>query len=106
VQRSLPNQAQSAPVQGIICEDFNGDGNIDLLMAGNKYGFEVETNPCDAGTGTLLLGDGKGNFAWLDNNQSGFWAQREVRDLALLKGAGGRRKVIVANNNSKIQIFE
>ncbi len=106
VRRSLPIQAQLSPVQGIVCADFNGDGNLDLLMAGNRYGFEVETNPCDAGTGTLLLGDGKGNFAWLDNTLSGFWALREARDLVLLRGAGSKRMIVVANNNSALQIFE
>ncbi len=106
VRHRLPFQAQTSPVQGIVCDDFNADGNIDILMAGNKYGYEVETNPCDAGNGTLLLGDGKGNFAWLDNVQSGFWAQREARDLALLRGAGGKRIVVVANNNSKVQVFK
>ena len=106
VRHSLPIQAQTSPVQGIVCGDFNGDGNMDILMAGNKYGFEVETNPCDAGNGTLLLGDGKGNFAWLDNIFSGFWAMREARDLAMLRGAGGKRIFVVANNNSKMQIFE
>ncbi len=106
IRRSLPMQAQAAPVQGIICEDFNGDGHLDLLMAGNKYGFEVETNPCDSGNGILLLGDGKGNFSWLDNLMSGFWASVEARDLILLKGNAGRQKIVVANNNEKIQLFE
>ena len=105
IRRSLPIQAQTAPVQGIISEDFNGDGNLDLLMVGNKYGFEVETNPCDAGNGTLFLGDGKGNFAWMDNTLSGFWAMREARDLAMLRGAGGKRIFIVANNNSRPQVY-
>jgi len=105
VRRSLPIQAQISPVQGIICDDFNNDGHLDLLMAGNKYGFEVETNPSDSGNGVLLLGDGKGNFAFLDNTISGFWAMREARDLAMLRGAGGKRIIVVANNNSKPQIF-
>jgi len=105
VRKNLPIQAQIAPVQGIICEDFNGDGNLDLLMAGNKYGFEVETNPCDSGNGLLLLGDGKGNFSWLDNMLSGFWAMREARDLAMIRGAGGKKIIVVANNNSKLQVF-
>ncbi len=105
VRHSFPIQAQIAPVQGILCDDFNGDGHIDILMAGNKYGFEVETNPCDSGTGTLLMGDGKGNFAWLDNVQSGFWALGEARDLAMLRAAGGKRIIVVANNNSKPQFY-
>jgi len=106
IRHSLPIQAQTAPIQGIVCDDFNGDGNMDILMAGNKYGFEVETNPCDSGTGALLLSDGKGNFTWLDNIFSGFWAMREARDLAMLRGAGGKKIILVANNTSKVQIFE
>jgi hypothetical protein len=106
VRHSLPNQVQASPIQGIVCEDFNEDGHLDILMAGNKYGFEVETNPSDAGNGALLLGDGKGNFTWVDNTQSGFWAMEEARDIAFLRGAGGRRVVVVANNNNKMQLFE
>ncbi|MBK6996212.1 MAG: VCBS repeat-containing protein [Lewinellaceae bacterium] len=106
VRHSLPIQAQTSPVQGIACGDFNGDGNMDILMAGNKYGFEVETNPCDAGNGTLLLGDGKGNFSWLNNIFSGFWAMREARDLAMLRVAGGKQIFVVANTNSALQVFE
>lgn len=105
VRHTLPFQAQIAPVQGILCEDFNGDGNLDLLMAGNKYGFEVETNPCDSGNGILLLGDGKGNFNWMENTWSGFWAMREARDLALIRGATGKKTIVVSNNNSGAQVF-
>ncbi|MFN0213953.1 MAG: VCBS repeat-containing protein [Saprospiraceae bacterium] len=105
IRKSLPIQAQIGPVQGIVCDDINDDGNLDLLMVGNKFGYEVETNPCDASNGILLLGDGKGNFTWLDNTLSGFWAMREARDLAMLKGAGQNRTFVVANNNSKVQMF-
>ncbi|MFN0213951.1 MAG: VCBS repeat-containing protein [Saprospiraceae bacterium] len=106
VQHTLPTQAQLSPVQGIVADDFNGDGHLDLLMAGNKYGFEVETNRCDAGNGALFTGDGKGNFAWVDNLQTGFWATREARDLAMLRGASGKRLVVVANNNRPAQVFQ
>ncbi|MCS6929540.1 MAG: VCBS repeat-containing protein [Saprospiraceae bacterium] len=104
-RRTLPLQAQMAPVQGIIAKDFNNDGKIDLLLAGNKYGFEYETNRCDAGTGVLLLGDGKGNFTWQNPVQSGFFANREVRDLAFLRGPAGREFIVVANNNGPVQVF-
>ncbi|MBI5914973.1 MAG: VCBS repeat-containing protein [Bacteroidetes bacterium] len=105
VRRSLPTQAQVSPVFGILVGDFNGDGNPDLLMAGNKYGMEVETNRCDAGNGTLLAGDGKGNFTWANNLQSGFWAMKEVRDLALLQAPNGKVKVVVSNNHDKVQVY-
>jgi hypothetical protein len=106
VRRSLPIQAQVSPIQGILCHDFNQDGIMDLLMAGNKYGFEVETNPCDAGSGVLFLGKGNGQFAWQENIQTGFWAPKEARDMVLLRGANGKHRVIVSNNNSNLQVFD
>ncbi len=105
VRHSFPIQAQIAPVFGILVHDFNNDGNPDIMMAGNKYGLDVETNRCDAGNGILLTGDGKGKFNWLDNTKSGFWAIKEVRDLALLKAANDKFKVVVSNNNNKLQVF-
>jgi hypothetical protein len=105
IQRILPIQAQLSTTQGIVIGDFNSDGHPDLLLAGNKYGFEVETNRCDAGNGTLLVGDGKGHFSWTDNNVSGFWAMREARDLAMLRSAGGKNTFVVANNNGALQFY-
>ncbi len=104
-RRLLPLQAQVSPVQGIVAEDFNGDGILDLLLAGNKYGFEYETNRCDAGTGVLLLGNGKGEFRWSGTAAAGFLASREARDLALVRGANRRKCVVVANNNGPAEVF-
>ena len=105
VRHILPIQAQVAPVFGILVHDFNADGYPDILLAGNKYGIEVETGRCDAGNGTLLAGDGKGGFSWINNTQSGFWASKEVRDLALLNGADGKITVLVSNNNNAAQVY-
>jgi len=105
IRHDLPVQAQTSVVQGIIIDDLNGDGYPDLLLAGNKYGLEVETNRCDASNGAFFAGEGKGKFHWVNNRESGFWAGRQVRDLALLRGAGNKRTVVVANNGSGAQIF-
>jgi hypothetical protein len=105
VRHALPSPVQVSPVMGILAEDFNGDGKTDLLMAGNKYGFEVETGHCDAGIGSLLTGDGKGNFSWQSNVSTGFWASKEVRDLAVLRSKNGRI-VVVANNNGPLQLYQ
>ena len=105
VQRKLPNQAQTSPVQGILVDDFTGDGIADILMAGNKYNMEVETNRCDASNGVLLRGDGRGNFSFVENTASGFWASKEARDLSVLRLAGGKKAVLVTNNNGALQVF-
>lgn len=103
--RPLPNEAQEAPVKSIIVRDFNGDKIPDLLIAGNDYGPAVEINRYDASNGALLLNDGKGHFHAVPNRDCGFWAQREARHIALVKMAGGKQGVIVANNFSQPQFY-
>ena len=105
VQRALPPQAQMSPVFGIATHDVNNDGHLDILMAGNKYGYEVETNPCLSSNGHLFYGDGKGNFKWADNAKSGFWAIREARDLIIVPDGKNQPMIIVSNNNNDVQVF-
>jgi len=103
---SLPLEAQIAPIQGIVCSDFDKDGKEDILLAGNWYVAEVETSRGDAGTGLLLKGDGKGAWESVSVLQSGFWANEDVRDLVVIKSGEFNKWIIVANNDSGMQIFK
>jgi enediyne biosynthesis protein E4 len=103
--KPLPNEAQAFPTKSILVQDFDGNGTLDLLLAGNDYGIAVEVNRYDAGNGALLLGDGKGNFRFVPNRDCGFWASREVRHLAEIRMAGGKKGIVVANNFSEPQVF-
>ncbi len=105
VLHALPNEAQMAPVRSIIVHDFDQNGSPDLLLAGNDYGIEVETGRADAGNGTLLLNDGKGAFHVMPNYASGFWAKKDARNIRLMRMAGGKSAVLVANNGDVLQVF-
>ncbi|TNE60306.1 MAG: hypothetical protein EP344_07645 [Bacteroidetes bacterium] len=105
VKRSFPVQAQIAPVNSVLCADFTGDGTLDVLLAGNKYGLEVETNRLDGGNGVLLKGTGGGRFSFVENHQSGFWASYEVRDMVSVPGQGERSTILVSNNNGPVQAY-
>ncbi|MCK6691625.1 MAG: VCBS repeat-containing protein [Thermoanaerobaculia bacterium] len=106
VLRPLHNMAQIAPAQAIVVADLNTDGKPDLILAGNDYGQQVETGPIDAGNGLTLLNDGKGNFNPVPAFRSGLWATREARSARLVFGPGGKKILLVGNNNSKMQVFE
>lgn len=102
--KTLPMDAQIAPINGIVHLDVNKDGHLDLVVAGNNYHREIETTRSDAGTGTILLGDGKGDFSAVPVSETGLGAYGDVRDLALVESASGAF-VFVANNSDNVQVF-
>jgi enediyne biosynthesis protein E4 len=104
-KKPLPNEAQIAPAKQILAYDINNDGNPDLIIVGNEYGLEVETNRIDGGNGTILLGDGKGNFHYVYNINTGMWANREARDIKKIALANKKSMFLVINNDSKAQSF-
>lgn len=102
----LPNEAQIAPVKCMIADDFNKDGNPDVLLSGNDKGFETETGVFDGFTGLILLGDGKGGFTPLLSKDSGLWLTREARDMAFINSSNNRKILICGNNNSSTDVYE
>jgi hypothetical protein len=100
----LPNLAQISPIRGIIAQDVAGDGNLDLIVAGNLYDTEPNTTPADAGNGLWLKGDGRGHFTPVPPEASGFLAPRNVTGLALIRTPAGKA-VLVANNGDSLQAF-
>jgi len=102
----LPNQAQVSPINGIVTTDINKDGNIDLIVAGNNFDTEVETARYDAGTGLILLGNGKGDFEPVSVVESGLFANQNVKDIKLVSGAQNNKFIVIANNDSPIQVFQ
>ncbi len=102
--RALPTEAQLSPMYGIVAEDFDKDGNIDILMGGNFYQSKPETGIYDASYGALLKGDGKGGFSALAARQSGINIRGAVRDMMVL-GIANRKVVLVSENNNALKLY-
>ena len=100
----LNNYAQMTAVRKILTEDVNKDGNPDLMLFGNMYGFEVETPRQDAGYGLVLLGNGKGVFNPMLPYQSGLFVEGDVRAAEWLGLAGNEKTILVAKNNGYLQL--
>ncbi|MBS0000702.1 MAG: VCBS repeat-containing protein [Cyclobacteriaceae bacterium] len=98
------NLAQITSQHAILCEDVDQDGNMDIIMAGNLYGAEVETTRNDAGIGILLKGDGKGNFKTVAYMQSGLFAEGDIRDMKWLRTPTGKI-IVCARNSDTIQFI-
>lgn len=102
---ALPVQAQISPVNSILVYDFDQDGKQDIFVAGNKYNMEVETGRLDAGTGAYFKGGKDHSFHWINNLETGIWANKDVRDAALLTGPENHLSIIISNNNDYIQVY-
>ncbi len=102
----LPAMAQMSVINGMETGDFDGDGNLDLLVNTNDFGTEVFTGRYDALNGLLLKGDGKGNFTPLPILQSGIFIPGNGKALVSLRGAGGKYLVAASQNRGPLKIYE
>jgi hypothetical protein len=101
----LPLAAQLSSVNGIIIEDYDSDGSMDILLAGNMFHSEVETARNDASLGLFMKGDGSNNFHPVPASSSGFIAPGDVKDMKLIKRSDGSSIILVANNDGPLQVF-
>lgn len=95
--KSLPRSVQFSAVKAICSTDLNGDGHMDLILAGNHYDAEAETPRSDASYGQVLIGDGKSKFSSLNHEKSGLLLKGEARSLEIIEIAN--RKFILAGIN-------
>jgi hypothetical protein len=102
----LPVQAQFSVLNGMLVHDFDGDGNLDVLINGNDYGTEVNLGRYDALNGLMLKGDGKGNFNPLSILQSGVYIPENGKSLVGLKGNKGNFLLAASQNKGPLKIFE
>ncbi|MDN5205024.1 CRTAC1 family protein [Fulvivirgaceae bacterium BMA10] len=101
---AFPIEAQLSPINAILFEDFDGDNNRDLLLAGNNYHAEVETTRADAGKGSFLKGSGGHTFKYIPNTKTGFFVDKDVRAMVLIEN-GSKQMVFIANNNDSHDLF-
>ncbi|MEX1240218.1 MAG: VCBS repeat-containing protein [Cyclobacteriaceae bacterium] len=102
--KALPALVQVAPINGVVVQDVNDDGNLDVLMTGNDYGNEVFSGRYDACTGIMLLGDGKGNFEHLKSPATGFFVEGDGKALAKIKTASAEL-ILATQNGDSLRVF-
>jgi hypothetical protein len=98
----LPDEAQIAPVYGLLAEDLDGDGTLDVLLAGNLDGFRPDIGRMGASFGLALRGDGKGGFAPIPATESGFIVPGQAREIRRVRTATGRVYVVTRNNDAPL----
>ncbi|MEC5127087.1 FG-GAP-like repeat-containing protein [Verrucomicrobiales bacterium BCK34] len=98
--QTLPPLAQIAPGFGVAVEDFDGDGNLDAVLAQNFYSPQPETGRMSGGLGLFLKGNGDGTFTEVWPQDSGISIHEDAKSLAIgdLNGDGAPDLVCGVNN--------
>lgn len=105
VFKALPVEAQFAPIKAIQTGDFDKDGHLDVLLAGNFYSPEIMIGQYDASIGLMLQGDGKGNFNPLSPAKSGIRLAGEVQSMIKFQ-LQNKSTILCAINAGKLQVLE
>jgi enediyne biosynthesis protein E4 len=100
----LPVEAQVGPVNGILIDDINNDGNADALLIGNDYGNEVFAGRYDAFTGLVLLGNGNGGFTAVGSSASGFYVPHDAKAIVHLP-VGDHDLIVASQNRDRLLSF-
>jgi hypothetical protein len=100
--KKLPLQANFSPVFAISTGDFDHDGKQDILLAGNIEQARIKIGKIDAGFGSLLKGDGKGNFEYVPQLTSGLMVKGCTRDIIPIKDKKGDRLLFTVNNQAPV----
>jgi hypothetical protein len=102
----LPVEAQFSAINGMVVDDFDGDGNLDVLINGNDYSTSVGIGQYDAFNGLLLKGDGAGSFKPLSMLQTGVCMPGNGKALVKLSGPGNKYQVAASQRLGPLQLFE
>jgi hypothetical protein len=101
----LPIAAQTSVVNAMVADDFDGDGNLDVLLNANDFGTSVGIGRYDAMNGLLLKGDGAGGFTPLSMLQSGICIPGNGKALVKLRGADGSYLVAASQNKNVLKLY-
>lgn len=101
----LPIEAQFAPVHAIEVLDYNLDGNLDFILAGNENAIRIRLGVMDANFGQLFEGDGKGEFRYIPQSVSGLSLTGDVKSLKVFS-INSKRYLFAGINNFGIVTYK
>ncbi len=103
--RPIGHSTQISSVNTLNIDDFDNDGNLDVVVAGNWFVSEVETPRNDASCGLFLKGNGKGEFLEIPAHESGLYIKGDTRVSDMLTLKNGKKAIVLGKNNGPVQLI-
>lgn len=100
--KRLPLEANFFPVYAITTGDFNRDGKQDIILGGNTDRARIKIGKIDAGYGMMLKGDGKGNFIYVPQIESGLSVKGCIRDILKATDKNQEKLIFTVNNQAPV----
>ena len=101
----LPAEGQLSTVDAALAQDIDGDGRIDLLLAGNDFGVPPVFGRYDASYGLILRGTGGSRFEPLDLETSGLVLDGQVRHIRTVQRTKDGPLIVIARNDDRLQVL-
>ena len=101
----LPHESQLSCVNAIEVDDFNNDGHLDVLVAGNNFDTESETTRADGSVGLLMTGQADGTFVSKPVEESGILLPYNVKDMISVRTTDSK-VILVASNNDYLRAIK
>jgi hypothetical protein len=105
VAHTFPAPAQFAPVYAMTTVDYDRDGNMDIVLAGNQSSIRIRMGVIDANFGQLYRGDGKGNFSYVPQSESGLRLTGDTKSLQVVP-LNGESYLMVGTNNVGVSTYK
>jgi len=102
--KKLPWQSQLPPLNDFEFVDINNDGTNEIIIVGNLYNVEVETQRYDASIGAVFNFI-EGEFVDIHSKDTGFFTTGDAREIISIDG-NAKKILIVTNNNGPLDVFE
>ncbi|MBO0330567.1 VCBS repeat-containing protein [[Muricauda] lutisoli] len=96
------NELQVSPIMSFVVDDFDGDGNTEVLVGGNYFGVKPYHGRLDSFPGALLKNE---NNIVLGNQLGLDFSKKSIRHLKTIT-LNNQKYLLAIFNNDKAQVYK